>query len=372
MVNRMKVLLVSPVGNLINGGIGKWADGILSYNSKEPRFNVEIIQKYNSKSRTNFETNSLLHRLYNGLWNYFPLIRSCKKVIIKEKFDVAHICTSASLSLIKDLIIAKTAHKKNIRVYVHCHFGRLPEVLKSNGWERTVFDKLTRVADGIIVMDMKSFNALKAYGCDNVFYLPNPLVPSVEQLVKENDSIRRVPGRILFAGQVMPTKGVYELIEACKQLKDIQLYILGHVPDEKVKSDLLMRAGNGHEAWLHIVGAMPHNKVIQEMLSCNVFVLPSYTEGFPNVIIESMACGCPIVTTPVGAIPEILDINSDTPCGLCVEPRNVGQLKDAIEKLLKNNDLAHHLGIRAQTRVREEYGMEIIWEQLVKIWNGSK
>lgn len=371
MIGSMRVLLISPVGNLINGGIGKWTGHIMSY-YKEHGDGLELSLLYNSKSKTNFETNTFMHRLFNGFWNYFPLIKSCNKTLKKEQFDVVHICTSASLSLLKDLIITKAAHRRHIRTYIHCHFGRLPEVLKSNGWEHKLFDKLIKVADGIIAIDMKSYNALKAYGCEKVFYLPNPLAVSVEQLVKDNDSIRRVPGKIVFAGQVMPTKGVYELVEACKQINGIELYMLGFVPNENVRTELYEIAGEGYESWLHIMGAMPHEKVIQEMLSCNAFVLPTYTEGFPNVIIESMACGCPIVTTPVGAIPEMLDINSDKPCGICVEPRNVGQLKDAIEKVLHDNKLALAMGERAQVRVKEQYAMEKIWEQLVGIWKGNK
>ena len=367
----MRVLLISPVGNLINGGIGKWTGHIMSYH-KEHGDGVDLRLIYNSKARVNFETNTLLHRLFNGIWNYYPLIKSCKKVIQKEHIDAVHICTSASLSLVKDLIITKSAHKRNIRTFIHCRFGRLPEVLKSNGLEHRLFDKLLKIADGIIAIDMRSFHALRAYGCDKVFYMPNPLATSVEQLVMENDSIQRVPRKIVFAGQVMPTKGVLELVKACKQLKDINLFMLGHVPDEKVKSELFEIAGDGFESWLHITGALPFDQVIREMLSCNVFVLPTYTEGFPNVIIESMACGCPIVTTPVGAIPEMLDINSDRPCGICVEPKNVEQLKEAIESFLEDDDLARSYGRRAQTRVREQYAIDKVWNQLVSIWKGNR
>ena len=366
----MKILLISPVGNLINGGIGKWTGHIMSY-YKEHGDGVELKLLSNPKARTNFETNTLLQRLVNGFRNYVPLVKSCKKTLRKERFDAVHICTSASLSLLKDLLIARAAHRRHIKTYIHCRFGRLPEVLQSKGLEHRLFNRLIRVAAGIIAIDMRSFKALRAYGCDKVFYLPNPLAPSVEQLVKENASLRREPGKIVFAGHVMSTKGVYELVEACRQLKGIKLTMLGYVPDEKVKAELYALAGEGHPTWLDITGALPIEDVIREMLSCSVFALPTYTEGFPNVIIESMACACPIVTTPVGAIPEMLAIDSDAPCGICVEPKNVDQLKDALEKLLADSELAATLGKRAQTRVSEQYAMEKIWGQLVAIWKGN-
>ena len=61
----------------------------------------------------------------------------------------------------------------------------------------------------------------------------------------------------------------------------------------------------------------------------DVFVLPSYTEGFPNVIIEAMAMGKPIIATSVGAIPEMLDEG----CGVVVPPKDADSLQKALQKV---------------------------------------
>ena len=370
MLLKMKVLLVSPRGNNINGGIGKWTDHIMSY-YEEHNDGVDVRQMYNSQLKTNFETNNIFKRLYNGIWNYYPLIKSCKRCLRKENFDVVHICTSASLSLVKDLIIARAARKKGVKIFVHCHLGRIPEVLKSTSLEKKLFDRLINTVDGIIVMDKRSFNALTEYGCGKVYYLPNPLSSSVEKLIEYNSNIQRIPRKIVFAGHVIPTKGVFELVEACQQIENVDVTLLGHIPDESIKEKLYEKGGNRVKEWLHIVGARPFDEVIEEMLSCNVFALPTYTEGFPNVIIESMACGCPIVTTPVGAIPEMLDIDSSEPCGICVEPKNVSQLREAIHKMIIDNDMACSYGARSRARVRERYSVKKVWEQLVSIWNAN-
>ena len=108
------------------------------------------------------------------------------------------------------------------------------------------------------------------------------------------------------------------------------------------------------------------------MKSCGIFVLPSYSEGFPNVILESMACGCPIVATSVGAIPEMLAIGSENPCGICVHQQNVGELRKAIVELLENPLKAAEFSANARKRVYEQYAISKVWEQLVEIWNGEK
>lgn len=363
----MKVLLVSPYGDHLNGGIAKWTDHIISYyKGHENDLNLELL--YNANSKAGFGTDSTFRRIRNGIQNYYPLYKSFKKVTKQKQFDVAHLCTSASFGLLKDLAIVKQASKKGIKSVVHCHFGRIPKVLKATNWEHKLFVKLMQVVDQLVVMDMHSYRALKDYGYDKVSYLPNPLAVSVQQLIESNQDIQREPNKIVFAGHLVKDKGVYELVEACKQIKGVELELLGHIPDEEVKKQLVELSGDSTEAWLHIKGARPFEEVIREMCSCGVFALPSYSEGFPNVIIESMACGCPIVTTPVGAIPEMINVDSEEPCGICVEVRNVEKLKNVIVSLLENQEQAAQLGKRAKERVNEMYSIPKVWEQLVCIW----
>ena len=120
--------------------------------------------------------------------------------------------------------------------------------------------------------------------------------------------------------------------------------------------------------WLVFEGEVDHQVVIQEMLSSGIFILPSYTEGFPNVILESMACGCAIVATSVGAIPEMLDITSSAPCGLCCDPKDVEGLRRNIKFFLDHPTEAHQYAGRAEKRVNEMYAVPKVWEQLVEIW----
>ena len=155
-------------------------------------------------------------------------------------------------------------------------------------------------------------------------------------------------------------------MQACKDIPNIEVYLLGAVTDE-MKSRLYEAAGD-NKTRLKISGEQNYETVIQEMLSANVFVLPTYTEGFPNVILESMACGCPIIASAVGAIPEMLNINGETPAGICIEPKNTEQLKSAIIKILNDDNLATTYGNSAQKRVNEMYSMPSVWKQMTDIW----
>ena len=186
-------------------------------------------------------------------------------------------------------------------------------------------------------------------------------------IIKQNKGLENDARKIVFAGHHVITKGVFELIKACRQIPNIKLKMLGFVSDE-MRLALQNQAGEGWEKWLEIAGEQSFGTTIKEMMSAGVFVLPTYTEGFPNVIIESMACGCPIVTTDVGAIPEMLDIEHGFNNGICVKPKDVVGLKNAIEMMLNDRDYALQCGRNAQLRVQEQYAMPVVWNQLTSIW----
>ena len=199
-------------------------------------------------------------------------------------------------------------------------------------------------------------------------YLPNPLSLEVQELIEKNSQLTREPRKIVYAGHVGENKGVFELVKACSQISQIKLELLGKYSTPAIKESLFCDADKNGKEWLSIPGNKPFEDVIKEMMTCSVFVLPSYSEGFPNVILESMACGCPIVATSVGAIPEMLNINGDNPCGVCVPAKDIDALRDAIVDVLGNKEYAEDLGRKAIERVYANYTIPKVWEQIVDIW----
>lgn len=363
----MKVLLVSPYSENLVGGIINWTKYIVNYH-REHRGEVDLSLLYNDHASQVLDAATLLSRLRVGLSNYIPVVRQFRKQLSDGHYDLAHICTSASMGLIRDLLLVQVAKKRGVSTVVHMHFGRIPQVLKSGGWERFLLLQVVKRADCVAVMDRGSLEALNNHGYENVRFVPNPLSSEVQNQIIAVGNVQRNQRKIVFAGHVIPTKGVEELIKACRGIDNIQLEILGKVPDDSYRQRLYDIAGKGYETWLNIPGNKPFESVIKEMKSCSVFVLPSYSEGFPNVILESMACGCPIVATSVGAIPEMLDSDSAESCGICCAPRDVEKLRKSILFLLEHPAEAQEYGKRAMKRVNEMYVMPKVWAQLVHIW----
>ena len=353
----IKILLCSPYGGVL-GGISKWTEHIVQYYNSNKTDDLELeIFSFGRKNAIANDT-SFYKRILYGFEEYIPLIKRFRSKIHSNKYNVIHIASSASLGLIKDILILGITRENQTKSILHFHFGRIPELYKKNNWEKKLLDKTIRMADEIIVIDQSSFNTLINQGYKNIKLLPNPLGQEVEEIIK-NSSIKRGKNKIVFAGHVVPTKGVFELEQACKDIADIEVHILGAVTAE-MESRLYEAAGN-NKTWLKITGEQDYETVIKEMLSANIFVLPTYTEGFPNVILESMACGCPIVASAVGAIPEMLNIDGDEPAGICIEPKNIEQLKSAIIKILNDDKLASTYGNNAKKRVNEMYSMPSVW-----------
>lgn len=369
MNKRKKILYCTPYDLSTGSGIARCSRHIINYYNElnSPKYELKLLPMDRfSSAEGKFK---FIKRVLYGLSDYSKIIKNIKIELNKNNYDIVHIASSASISLFKDYLCLKMLRKKNIASIIHFHFGRIPELAKANNWEWKFILKIALLASKIIVIDQASYDTLKNNGITNVDYLPNPLSPDVEKIIEQYHNIDRNDNTILFVGHVIRTKGVYELAEACSLIENINLKVIG-LYNDVVKNDLLeIYNNNNNISKIEFTGNIPAQNVIKEMLSCSVFVLPTYTEGFPNVILESMACSCPIITTNVGAIPEMLDIDNKDVYGICIKPKHIIELKDSIIKMLTDNNFATSCGINAQRRVKEMYSINVIWAKMDKIWD---
>jgi len=190
---------------------------------------------------------------------------------------------------------------------------------------------------------------------------------------------RKQPGnadraiRILFVGWVKREKGIGELVKACSELEgryQFELHIVGPV-DSAIQPELDDCAAIlGDRLVLH--GELSHEATMGLMSQADMLALPSYTEGFPNVVLEAMACSVPVVATRVGAVAQIIESESML-CGVCIPPRDVDALTDALDVLLRNHELRRILGTTGRTLAEEIYSPAKIFDALVRVWcSGSK
>lgn len=363
----MKILFIAPF-NGISGGILRWAENIYRYYESLNQDKVVLTKFSTGRSRFININQPFFYRLFYGIKDYVGIIQQLQKQLKTDKYDIIHLASSASISLLKDLLIVQLAHRHKAKIIVHFHFGRIPELKQQNNWEWKFLKRIIIKSDQVIVIDRTSYKTLIDQGFKNISIVPNPVAP---ELIKSINNIqpRKIKLRtILFVGHVVKTKGVFELVMSCKSISNIKLMLIGSV-ERQIKEELETIGGIDCKSWLNITGDMPYDDVIKEMMQCDIFVLPTYTEGFPNVILESMACGCAIVSTTVGAIPEMVDDENGHKCGILVKPRNRQELRDAICNLLTDESRKEQMRLCAYNLVRKKYSMKLVWQQLENIWN---
>ena len=228
--------------------------------------------------------------------------------------------------------------------------------------------KVIKVADKVIVIDKFSYNTLKKSGFTKIQLIPNFLSPEVNDIINDSN-ITRKRRTILFVGHVVLNKGVFELVEACKSIENINLILAGHVSlenKERIKSIV-----NGDTNWIEITGEISYSQVIKQMLSCDVFCLPTYTEGFPNVVIEAMACGCSIIASGVGAIPEMLEKENNDSFGIIIRPHDTDDLRCSILEMFNNEEFKISCGLNAKKRINDRYSVDKVWSKLCDVWQST-
>lgn len=367
-MNIVKILLCSP-SLTASGGIATWTRHILKYNETVENGQVKLL--HFPLEREYFidpTTTPILKRIIYGIKDYWEILFRFRKEIKDRKPKLVHITTSASFGLIRDLIMVFILKGEKTKSAIHFHFGRIPELKEKKNWEWFLINYLVKNTNATIVIDDKSYKILTKAGHNNVWFLPNPIPSNLLFTSDQFNNFKRSNRNILFVGHLVKTKGIFELVKACINITNIKLKLIGEAQPDITEELLRLALEKGDREWIEVIPNQSSAIVIQEMLSAALFVLPSYTEGFPNVILESMACGCPIIATSVGAIPEMLNCNSYEEAGICIDPQNVDALHIAINRMLDDKSFAKKCGENARRRVEEKYGMPVVWNQVMSIW----
>ena len=168
------------------------------------------------------------------------------------------------------------------------------------------------------------------------------------------------PPVILSVGRLRDKKGLDTLIDACRVLSDrgqaFRCEIVGYGEEhDRLQARITQQGLSGK---VILVGKLPRERVIEAYAGAAVYVQPSRIaadgdrDGIPNVLLEAMAMGLPVVASNVSGIPELV---GDGLNGLLVEPDDPPALADAITRLLHQPRLCAALGCRARTTVTESF-----------------
>jgi colanic acid/amylovoran biosynthesis glycosyltransferase len=193
----------------------------------------------------------------------------------------------------------------------------------------------------------------------------------------KNGMTQSTPFTILCVARLVEKKGLPILLEACRILRDrnaeFQCLVIGkgrlrpNLQEQIKKSDL--------EEHVHLLGPQTQMEVLKHYHSAHVFVLPCIVgsdgnrDGLPVVITEALACGLPVISTPVTGIPEVVRHLHN---GTIVPSGDAVALADAIKSLLDDPDLYHRLCENARPSIAAEFDMHRTAEILHGLFSGAQ
>lgn len=171
--------------------------------------------------------------------------------------------------------------------------------------------------------------------------------------------------QLLAVGRLVEKKGFHILIAAAAQLRTpFQLNIVGEGPEEERLKDLIRT--HGLESKARLCGPKTHEDLPEAYSRAHVLIVPSVVDrtgdrdGLPNVVLEAMACGRPVIGSDAGAIGSAV-IHGET--GWLTQPGDAESLANAIDRLAEHHSRLQQLGIKARERVQREYDLRICSER---------
>lgn len=165
-----------------------------------------------------------------------------------------------------------------------------------------------------------------------------------------------LPLKVTFVGRLVYGKGLNELISAASMLDDVIVQIIGDGPYKKTVEKMVDQLDLGEK--IVFLGALNHQEVMKVLLSSDIFINTSYSEGLPRCVLEAGSVGLPVIATDVGGTREII---CDNDHGILIAPHNVDAIVGSIANLVKDSNLREKMGKNIKNRINTVFN----WENII-------
>lgn len=257
---------------------------------------------------------------------------------------IVHVHGSINASFWRKCIFIYIAKSFGKKVIFHCHSGGFETFTHKHKY---AVRKLISRCDAVIALSdyWKSFFE-KELGCNHVEIIKN-VIPAPQYSHHPTNRFT-----LLFLGLLGQNKGIYDLLSVIADNKDtfnrkLCLCIGGNGEVEKVKN---LIKSYGISDMVKYEGWVSGDKKTDLLNCADAYILPSYKEGLPISILEAMSYALPIISTPVGGIPEIVKNGVN---GYLVTPGNKEEIGQAIKHLMDSMEKRREMGRVSQRLVKE-------------------
>jgi len=307
-----------------------------------------------SDSNKNPSLFARLKKVFRRLLRFFYFL-------LFKRFDTSLIFIGGNMGgfLEKGLIalISKLAGKK---VIIAPRSGLIPENYKNSSFMHRYIPYVVRKVDYVICQgeNWKEFYQGISNSKDEKFIvIQNWLNAEPYFNIHKNGQADQYVN-ILFLSWLNAQKGIFDLIDAAKGIlekhKNVRFWICGEgVSSESARVKV---TEYGLDDYFDFKGWTVGEDKMKVLAEADMYVLPSYFEGFPNSLMEAMAAGLPVVATTVGSIPELVSSSEN---GLLYEAGDVKALQTALEILIVQPEMRKSLAQKAQKTIKTNNTIDV-------------
>ncbi len=306
-----------------------------------------------------------------AVWKTYQLIK-------KEKPDIVH--THTPKAGIVGMLAGKLA---GVPVRMHTVAGLplmqatglkrklLNTIERLTAWAATeVYPNSNRLADFMIQEKLAPKTKVKVLangssnGIDLTYFNPEHFSKEQNAALSAKLKIKPTDIVLLFIGRLVGDKGINELVQAFtklqKQVPDIKLLLVGsEEPDLDPLQELTRKEIKNNP---NIITTGWVDDVRPYLAISDIFIFPSYREGFPNVVLQAGAMGLPSIVTDINGCNEIITNGHN---GLIIPINNVKALQDAMHSLLQHPDIRQKMSEKAREEIESKYKQEVVWAALL-------
>lgn len=315
----------------------------------------------NSRYTVTYISTSVEGNRFNKLIAYVRAQIQFARSIVSDRPTIIHVHFSWRASFWRKAIIAAITKVLNIPLVMHCHSGRFDQF----------FDQAPRLTKRLIRVIISMADILLVVSPEWKQYFSN-LAPDVQTRILPNPV--RIPNNVsenvgnqsestvLFVGHMEEGKGIYDLLNAIPKVlakqPDARFVLAGDGEVESIRSTIRAQSLNSKVVAPGYVQSDERNRLLGEAA---IFVLPSHHEGLPVSILEAMAHSLPVVSCPVGGIPQVV-LEGET--GLLVPVGHIDRLAEAIIELLRKPEQRHRMGRNARRLVEQNNEVHLVLDRL--------
>ena len=292
------------------------------------------------------------------------LYRSVDRELREFRPDLVYITPAArGMGFLKDYFLARRIRRKGFPLVAHYHNKGVAEATGPH-WKAMYRDFFAGMR--VILLSDALYPDIAQYvPRERVFVCPNGIPDMQVVPTREKNSVCH----ILYLSHLLVAKGIFDLLDACKMLKDSGFrFVLdiaggpsGEISEARLQEEIAARGLSDATRCHGFLSGEEKDRIFSQ---ADVFAFPTRNEAFGLVAVEAMAYGLPVVATREGGL---VDIVADGETGYLVARQDAAALADAIGKLLSDKDLRERMGAAGRARFEQKFTREAFLDRFVEI-----